>query len=439
MTIGQRIAQKRKEQGFSQEALGEKLGVSRQSVYKWESDAAVPEIDKLIAMSRLFEVTVGWLLGVEENAAWQESAPEREDSDTDAAEEKRTAADDGELTEAQLKMVREIVDRYIAAQPKPPKRRRWPWAVGACAVIALVWALVNLSSELDVLNSRYNNLQNSVSNVSTTVNNQINGIADRVEEVLQSQNSLLADYIVEITGADLWTNELFLRAKATPKTYTEGMEAFFVVDTGSGPAEYPATEEVGHQFTADITCDLTDTTTVSVVFASGDTRETQIIYSEAYLYNSTFPAVGGVGETLMWKKLDEDGTLRFNSNEYAHIRSDEYTSAMNGGVPVAKLAELKVGLFKNRELVAWLTPYEGVPANCVGFDAEEKFYQMPNMPIFVEKEDIVCIAALVIDEYGRERLYQETAYALNEDNEMFWADDRIQEKEDWYDQSAWSY
>ena len=44
MTTGQRIAQKRKEIGLSQEALGEELGVSRQSIYKWESDAALPEI-----------------------------------------------------------------------------------------------------------------------------------------------------------------------------------------------------------------------------------------------------------------------------------------------------------------------------------------------------------------------------------------------------------
>lgn len=64
MTTGQRIAQKRKELELSQEALGAELGVSRQSIYKWESDAALPEIDKLVALSRRFGVTVGWLLGV---------------------------------------------------------------------------------------------------------------------------------------------------------------------------------------------------------------------------------------------------------------------------------------------------------------------------------------------------------------------------------------
>jgi len=42
MTVGQRIAHKRKELGLSQEALGEQLGVSRQAIYKWESDATLP-------------------------------------------------------------------------------------------------------------------------------------------------------------------------------------------------------------------------------------------------------------------------------------------------------------------------------------------------------------------------------------------------------------
>ena len=90
MTTGQRIALKRKEAGLSQETLGAELGVSRQSIYKWESDTALPEIDKLVALSRRFGVTVGWLLGVEETP------------------EAASAPDSGELTDAQLKMVEEI-------------------------------------------------------------------------------------------------------------------------------------------------------------------------------------------------------------------------------------------------------------------------------------------------------------------------------------------
>jgi len=41
-TLGQKISAGRKQLGLSQEALGEKLGVSRQAISKWESDAAIP-------------------------------------------------------------------------------------------------------------------------------------------------------------------------------------------------------------------------------------------------------------------------------------------------------------------------------------------------------------------------------------------------------------
>ena len=62
MTIGQRIAELRRQNNLSQEALGEALGVTRQSISKWESDGALPEIEKLVAMSRLFGVTTDFLL-----------------------------------------------------------------------------------------------------------------------------------------------------------------------------------------------------------------------------------------------------------------------------------------------------------------------------------------------------------------------------------------
>lgn len=150
MTIGQRIAQKRKELGLSQEALGSKLGVSRQSIYKWEADSALPEVDKLIALSRLFGVSVGWLLGVEE-------PPE-----ADAA----PAETGGGLTEAQLKMVEEIAGRYIAAQPSPRKRRRWPWVLAAAA---LCLVLFHLFDRLDRMNGQYVNLQNSLYRVESSV------------------------------------------------------------------------------------------------------------------------------------------------------------------------------------------------------------------------------------------------------------------------------
>ena len=65
MTLGQRIQEHRLRLGLSQAGLGEKLGVSRQAVSRWEADGAVPDTDKLIALSKLFGLTLNELLQVE--------------------------------------------------------------------------------------------------------------------------------------------------------------------------------------------------------------------------------------------------------------------------------------------------------------------------------------------------------------------------------------
>lgn len=66
MTTGEKIAALRREKGLSQEALGEKLGLSRQAVSKWEADQAVPTMDNLVELSRLFGVPVDTLLRPDE-------------------------------------------------------------------------------------------------------------------------------------------------------------------------------------------------------------------------------------------------------------------------------------------------------------------------------------------------------------------------------------
>ncbi len=62
MTISEKITNLRKEKNLSQEAFAEALGVSRQSVSKWESGSALPDTDKIIAMSELFGVSTDYLL-----------------------------------------------------------------------------------------------------------------------------------------------------------------------------------------------------------------------------------------------------------------------------------------------------------------------------------------------------------------------------------------
>ena len=62
MDVSEKILQLRKANGFTQEELAEKLNVSRQSVSKWESGQSVPELEKLVALSEIFQVSTDHLL-----------------------------------------------------------------------------------------------------------------------------------------------------------------------------------------------------------------------------------------------------------------------------------------------------------------------------------------------------------------------------------------
>lgn len=62
MTTGEKLAKLRREHNYTQEQLSEIIGVSRQSISKWESDGAFPETEKLIQLSRLYKCSIDYLL-----------------------------------------------------------------------------------------------------------------------------------------------------------------------------------------------------------------------------------------------------------------------------------------------------------------------------------------------------------------------------------------
>lgn len=62
MILAEKILALRKSNGWSQEELAEKMNVSRQSISKWESAAAIPDINRILELAKLFEVTTDYLL-----------------------------------------------------------------------------------------------------------------------------------------------------------------------------------------------------------------------------------------------------------------------------------------------------------------------------------------------------------------------------------------
>ena len=394
MTIGQRIAYKRKELALSQEALGEALGVSRQAIYKWESDAALPEIDKLISLSKLFGVSVGWLLGVEEESEapnTQEPAPEPTD----------------DLSDTQLKMVQEIVEQYLAAQPKPKPRRKWLWVL--IGFIAWV-AVFSLIDRLDQIEQQYHRVQMTVSQVQDTVNSQVTSISDRVEEILKAQNALTAEYGTEISGADLAKNQIRFSVYAVPKTYVEGMEVKFSVDNHTGGINKASGEEsLNHKFTATLATDLTDNITLSATFIYPDgTHETQVLDTYEHLYSNSMPYANVHARDLMFADAP-DGHLKlpaFSATVLAEPGIKEL-----GDEPVT-VTDMQVGLFVNKKLLMWAEPAVDTSPDRVVLEGSLLF-KFPELDLQMDADTELYVAAILTDQFGRKTIGHDVVYILD--------------------------
>jgi len=124
MKLSEKIIYLRKRQGWSQEELAEALGVSRQSVSKWESGASMPELDRIVQLCALFGLTADALI--------------RDDLEPDGAETISDGAHRLTLQEAYAY----VAEYHVAAQKI---------ALGSAACVACPAVLVALSTISEIL------------------------------------------------------------------------------------------------------------------------------------------------------------------------------------------------------------------------------------------------------------------------------------------------
>ncbi len=205
MTMGQRITEQRKRLGLSQESLGEKLEVSRQAVTKWEADGTVPEIDKLIAMSKLFGVSVGWLLGVEEQSSNKQES----------------------LSEKQLKIIEGLVEKYQT--PPQPEKKQSRVAAALCVIssllaVILAWVAI---SKVNTTNNNYDTQFNNLFYSYSDLQNQLGEVSGQLNELVQGEK-LLTDYSFsawaknDLSGAEI-------SFVGTPRQWQTGDTAYLSV------------------------------------------------------------------------------------------------------------------------------------------------------------------------------------------------------------------
>ena len=183
-TLGQRIAEQRKALRLSREELGGLLEVTGHTVAKWETDAIIPDAANLSALSQLFEVSIGWLLGMEQ-------APQKE-----AASQKVNR----QLSETQLEQVEDLIRRYC--EQFPPRTgssgSRFSLLLAAIALVAALFALAHTRSQL----TGYTRELDSLSKDNAALHLQLSELADKVAllEELTQGTQLLSSYTIQASA-----------------------------------------------------------------------------------------------------------------------------------------------------------------------------------------------------------------------------------------------
>lgn len=203
LTVGQKIAMRRKLLCLSQEALAEQLDVSRQAVSKWESDAALPDIDKLITLCKLFDVSVGWLLGTEDSPALPSQIKDQE---------------------------LETIDKLLKKYRKPSKYTRVFLFVISIALILSLTTGIFFSKQLRMMEANH---RTAIANIDLlkSENEKINTQLINVQKLLEqsSQKERLVSDLKVQAFADEDIKNVAITMYIAPKVYQEKNEAFLVV------------------------------------------------------------------------------------------------------------------------------------------------------------------------------------------------------------------
>lgn len=275
MDLGRKIQELRRGQGLSQERLAEQMAVSRQAISKWESGGAIPEVDKLIQLARLFGVTVDDLLGIAPRPEPQ-GAPMEGEGPPEPPEENGETQPPPSLEE-RLRALEGMVSALMAERQQGRQQKKWtmylPLAVTIPALVLTVcfsayhagriqWQLRNLQVDLSRLNNEVINLKYKDT-----------PLRDPAPEE-EAAAGLLADWDISFQDYDLEAQTISFRLSATPKSLREGMTGEFILARKDGPAvSLPAEAVAGAMFQAVADIPWEGETTVSLSLLDGETGE----------------------------------------------------------------------------------------------------------------------------------------------------------------------
>lgn len=313
VTLGERIATLRKEKGLSQEGLGEQVGVSRQTVSKWEADRALPDVNNCVSMSRVFGVTLAQLLELKEE----------------------TEAPGLKEAEDHLKLIEEVAEKYVAANRRSRRRWRWPLILLACAfLVGATWLaewLTGMNRTIEYLHGEIAGLQNSI----------LSGVGEKVESSIETQYRPILAYTAELIRVDVLEEMATAYFEVTLKE--AGADTKVTLQPQSGGTVIQAQPLGGLRYGAEVVCSMEeDRSAVDLVVETDGVRRSQTLWINHFKLDYSLSVGGNVRFTRL-KALSEDATEPI-----------EITATLQNGPGLSTptiLKALEVGVFLNDVLV----------------------------------------------------------------------------------------
>ena len=262
MNIHLKIQELRKKAGLSQEALASQLGISRQAVSKWESGVSTPDIDKIVALSKIFGVSLSELLTGEKEETAPAEMPLEAPPEMIVPDEKYE-----ELLQDHLLQIDTML--------KNSKKKRLGLRIGIAliAVIVLLSYFAHHNIEMHALEDNIKTLQNdmsSISNIRTDINHQIYSIRQEISDTLKQEYGMVADFDINYRDMSFSDRTVVLDISASPRVWKEDDNIFFIVESQGERLNVEGNYENGTA-TASVTAPLSDNIQVSACIISGGT------------------------------------------------------------------------------------------------------------------------------------------------------------------------
>lgn len=247
MTTGEKIAALRREAALSQEALADRLGISRQAVSKWEADQAVPTMDNLMELSRIFGVSVDSLLRPDSEL------PTRDDVQGETAGGNGAPPQSPGLSKRAKGCILVLVILLCAG--------------AVCNAVTLVW-LGRLQREVD-----------AIPRGSSTIYVPTPSIAENAEELGE-----MADVRVDYALAASDPTQLSLQISAMPREVDADETAQFSIQGGAHSMTVDAVYENGY-YTGGALLPLADCVSIYLLLHKDGTTRNLLVKSLTELEN----------------------------------------------------------------------------------------------------------------------------------------------------------